>query len=57
MDRRVGQIALRMDGNLQTYKERGSQESMGVNLAETHCSGNIEPEQATSCRQAGSPML
>jgi hypothetical protein len=29
----------------------------GVILAETHSSGDLEPEEATSCSQAGPPMV
>ena len=32
----------------ETWHRGGSQESMGVTLAETHSSGNIEPEEAIS---------
>ena len=35
-----------------TWDRGGSQESMGVTLAETHSSGNIEPEEAISYSQA-----
>jgi hypothetical protein len=33
----------------ETFEGRGTQESMGVILAETHSCGDIEPEEATSC--------
>ena len=34
----------------------GSQESMEVTLAESHSTGDMEPEEATSCSQAGTPV-
>ena len=34
----------------------GVQESMGVSLAVTHSIGAMEPEKATSCSQAGTPV-
>ena len=34
----------------------GSQESMGVTLALTHNIGNIEPKKTISCGQAGMPV-
>jgi hypothetical protein len=62
-DRREGQRTRRMNGKLQLAKIGGvgfledvpetwdggdSHASMGVTLAETHSSGNIEPEEAIS---------
>lgn len=35
---------------------RESQESTGVTLAATHYIGDMEPEKATSCSQAGTPV-
>ena len=40
----------------ETWYEGGSQESMGVTLAENPSSGEIEPGVATSCSQAGFPV-
>ena len=37
----------------ETWDAGASQESMGVTFAETHSSGDMEPEEATSCSQAG----
>jgi hypothetical protein len=34
----------------------GTQESMVVNLAVTHGIEDMEPEEATSCSQAGTPV-
>ena len=34
----------------------GSLKSIGVILAETHISGDIEPEETTSCSQAGTTI-
>ena len=34
----------------------GSQESMGVSSAKTHSSRDMEPEEDTSCSQAGNPV-
>ena len=36
--------------------KRGFQESMRVTLAVTHYIGDMEPEVATSCSQAGTPV-
>ena len=54
-------MAMRMNGNLQlgvrwghlkdvqeTWNREGSQESMGVTLAENHRSGTMKPEEDTS---------
>jgi hypothetical protein len=61
-------MAMKMNGNLELIRMRrwgllqdetetwdmgGSQESMGVTLAVTHCIGDMEPEDATSCSQVG----
>ena len=40
----------------ETWNGGGSQESMGVILAETHNSGDMEPKEAISCSQAGTPL-
>jgi hypothetical protein len=40
----------------ETCDEGGSQESMGVTLAETPSSGDMEPEVAISCNLARSPV-
>jgi hypothetical protein len=42
-------------GMPETWNGGGSQESMGVTLAETPSSGDIEPEETTSYSQAGLP--
>ena len=39
-----------------TWDKGGAQESMGVSLAVTHSIWDMEPEEATSCNQAGTPM-
>ena len=39
----------------ETWNRGGSQESMGVILAETHNSGDMEPEEDISYSQAGPP--
>ena len=41
---------------LETWDGGGFQEPIGVTLAETHSSGDLEREEAVSCRQAGTPM-
>ena len=35
----------------------GFQEFIGVTLAETHSSGDVEIEEATSCRQARTALV
>ena len=40
----------------ETWNRGSSQESVGVTLAETHNSGHIKPEEATSCIQAGTTV-
>ena len=40
----------------ETWDKGGTQESMGVTLAVTHSIGDMEPEEATSCSQAGTPV-
>ena len=42
----------------ETQNKGDSQESMGggVTLAMTHNIGDMEPEEATSCSQAGTPV-
>ena len=40
----------------ETWDKGGAQESMGVTLAVTHCTGDTEPEEATSCSQAETPV-
>ena len=42
-----------LEEETETWDKRGAQESMGVNLVVTRCIGDIEPEEATSCIQAG----
>jgi hypothetical protein len=43
-------------GDVTETWDRGSpQESRRVTLAETHSSGDMEPEEATYCGQAGTP--
>jgi hypothetical protein len=39
----------------ETWDKGGTQESKRVALAVTHSIGDMEPEEATSCRQAGMP--
>jgi len=63
-----GQITMRMNricswlgwGHLkympETWDRRVSQESMGLTLTESHSSGDMEFEEATSCSQAGTPV-
>ena len=63
-------MAMRMNGNLQlmglrrwghllkkteTWGKGGTQESMGVTLAVTHNTGDMEPGEVVSCGQAGIP--
>jgi len=62
---------MRMNGNLQldcgsvwgisrrdrdTWEKGGTQESNGVFLSVTHYTGDVEPEETTSCSQARTPM-
>jgi hypothetical protein len=64
-------MAMKMNGNLQltgvrregghlqyeeTWDKGNTQESMEVTLAVTHNTVDIEPEEATSCSQAGTPV-
>ena len=44
------------NGQSETWDKRGTQETMGVILAVTHYIGDMEPEEATSCSQAGTPV-
>ena len=37
----------------ETWDKVGTQESMGLTLAVIHSTGDMEPEEATSCSQAG----
>ena len=41
-----------------TWDKGGTQESMAVTLAVTHSigDGDIESEEATACRQSGTPV-
>jgi len=63
-DRGDDQMAMKMDSNLQlargggaeTWIKGGSQESIGLILAETHSTGDVEPEEVTSCSQAWTPV-
>ena len=63
-------MTMRMNENLQLMRVRGgkglqdktetldkggTQESVGVTLAVTHCTGDIEHELATFCIQTGTP--
>ena len=41
----------------ENWDGRSSQDSMGVTLAETHSSGDVEIEEATSCRQARTALV
>ena len=43
------------DGS-ETWDKGGTQESMGVTLAVTHYIANVEPEEAISCSQIGTPV-
>jgi hypothetical protein len=36
-----------------TWDKGGTQEPMGVTLGVTHTTGDMEPEEATSCSQTG----
>ena len=63
-------MAMRINGNLQlagvvggdledrpeTWDRGVFQESMGMTLAETHSSGDVEAKEATSSSQAGTPL-
>ena len=62
-------MAMRLNGNRQLMERGGHlqdkteiwdkedvQESMGVTLVVTHCIKDMEPEEATSCSQAGTPV-
>ena len=40
----------------ETWDKEGTQESMGVTLAVTHSIGDMEPEEASSCNHAGTPV-
>ena len=40
----------------ETWDKGGTQESMGVTLAVTHYIGDMEPQEATSCIQTGTPV-
>ena len=70
-DRQDGQMAMKMNGNLQqmgirrwghlqdeteTWDKGGTEESMEVTLAMTTYSGDMEPEEATFCSQTGTPV-
>ena len=66
-DRRSGQIAMRTSGDgkvvvasqgwdRKTWDSGGSQDSMGVLLALPLSIGDMEPEVATSSREAGTPV-
>ena len=39
-----------------TWDKRGTPESEGVTLAVTHSIGDMEPGEAASCGQAGTPV-
>ena len=45
-----------LQGEMETWDKGGAQESMGCDLAVTHYTGDMEPEEATSCSQAGAPV-
>ena len=67
-DRRDGQMAMRINGNLEvgrwgylqdvteTCNKGRTQESIEVILAVTHSIVDMELEEATSCSQAETPM-
>ena len=40
----------------ETWDKGGTQKSMVVTLFVTHGIGDMEPEKATSCNQAGTPV-
>ena len=40
----------------ETWDKGGTQDSVRVTLAVTHYTGDMEPEEATSCSQAGTPV-
>jgi hypothetical protein len=40
----------------ETWDRKGNQESVEVILTVAHSIGNTEPEEATSCSYAGTPM-
>ena len=40
----------------ETWDKEGAQESIGVTLAVTHYTGDMELEEVTSCSQAGTPL-
>jgi hypothetical protein len=47
---------MHLQGKPETWEKGSSQESMGVSLTVNHRIGNMEPEEVTSCSQAGTPM-
>jgi hypothetical protein len=64
-------MAIKMNGNLklmwvrrwghfqdeiEACDKRSTQESMVVTLAVTHCIGDMDPEETTSCSQTGTPV-
>ena len=51
-----GESRRRLQDKTESWDKGGTQESMGVTLAVTHSIGDMEPEEATSCSQAGTPV-
>ena len=45
-----------LQNKTETWYKGGAQESMGVTLAVTHNIWGMEPEEATFCSHAGTPM-
>jgi hypothetical protein len=52
----VGGRGVQLQDETETWDKRGTQESMGMTLAVTHGIGVMEPEEATSCSQARTPV-
>ena len=48
--------AWRLEDKLETWDNRGAQESLWVTLHVTNYFEDMEPEVATSCRQAGTSL-
>jgi hypothetical protein len=53
---RWGEGREHLQDNTENWDRVGTQESMGVTWAVTHNIGDMEPEEATSCSQAGVPV-
>jgi hypothetical protein len=45
-----------LEDKTETWDREDARESIGVTLDEIHSSGGMEPEEATSCSQAGTPV-